>query len=567
MDYAERVIRTSHIPAAALASDPYADHLIEVPPLEPEPWEAFGWEVFTAPGARLAANCLSEIALAAVTLDGRPALGIISACEMPTIPGCGLAEAAGRMAAVVKIGAELDEPPLVYPPACPPHGACYAVRLDLMDAMGWVKGAPLVENWARAVAAGWEAVAVPTALVHAAPEAPPSAGSEAAAIIAARRPQAQRLDPRPTMVRQARRVRVKDGRPRVYFWSQHAQHCGGLISQVELVNRLCERGINASLVLSGDGEGDWARYLAEHARFTPIFLPGQDAEKWLAAGGSHEGLVLTSNFFSGRAVLDLCARFPGLRPRVYPQGRDDLMTHDNGTPRWSPDAFADYFAILQEHGGVVNGRWVAESLARDLGLDTSKLHHVPVGVDTTVYRPAPEKRPTACLRVLAMHREHSPERGTPMLRRVLERAAALPRVEVLTYGNSPTMDAGPSNIPGVRHLGVLTQREVVEWCQASHMLIDCSRPTGHGAGMSAMEMAATGGMVIRTPSLGLDEILSDGKTCLVHADEDCMSWGIEWWLRHPREREEVGAMARAHLVEHFDWEVVTDRFAAWVRTQ
>ncbi len=51
---------------------------------------------------------------------------------------------------------------------------------------------------------------------------------------------------------------------------------------------------------------------------------------------------------------------------------------------------------------------------------------MPIGVDTTVYRPAPEKRPTACLRVLAMHREHSPERGTPtgFLQRVSLTAAA-----------------------------------------------------------------------------------------------------------------------------------------------
>lgn len=165
------------------------------------------------------------------------------------------------------------------------------------------------------------------------------------------------------------------------------------------------------------------------------------------------------------------------------------------------------------------------------------------GIRTTWFRPAPETRAAAPLRVLVNGRRSRPKKGTDLVLRAL--APLIGRVPAFEVVLFDTVDAhnrqdprdGAPLPPGARYVLGPTQEELRALYQSSHVFVAAERKAGWCN--TALEALACGCAVVCTKS-GTRDFARDGENALVTLRHP-------WFLRRALRRVLADAALRERL--------------------
>jgi len=125
-------------------------------------------------------------------------------------------------------------------------------------------------------------------------------------------------------------------------------------------------------------------------------------------------------------------------------------------------------------------------------------------------------------------------------------------------GDGPLRDAlaGPAEAAGVELLG--SRRDVDALLRGSDLLVFPSLPHGEGMPGVLIEAGLSGVAVVATAAPGVRSIVDDGTTGLVVGVDDfgALVDATASLLGDAARREDLGAAARAHCLEHFSLDVI-----------
>ncbi len=111
----------------------------------------------------------------------------------------------------------------------------------------------------------------------------------------------------------------------------------------------------------------------------------------------------------------------------------------------------------------------------------------------------------------------------------------------------------------VTFVGEVSPDRVDEYYQAAGIFV-LSSIEGEGMPNVVLEAMSWGLPVVATDSGGLPTLIENGKTgdIVPMRDPDMLRKKIEQLLENPERRNEIGAAARSHVIDHYSWESMID---------
>lgn len=207
--------------------------------------------------------------------------------------------------------------------------------------------------------------------------------------------------------------------------------------------------------------------------------------------------------------------------------------------------------------------WVASNrqilpLTRDWGVQASRVHYIPLGIETRFFRPASPDVAESGLVVSAgndRHRDHAMlvEAVTQVRRRV---GAA--RVEIAT--RQPVVIDGEL---GARRVG-FTERDVAALYGRASIVAVSTVPNVHASGLTvALEAMASARPVVVPSDTGLADYVVSGETGMLYRSGDVTSLtaAIEQLLTEPKAAAAMGVAARRRVEAHYTTEAQATRLA------
>jgi glycosyltransferase involved in cell wall biosynthesis len=206
----------------------------------------------------------------------------------------------------------------------------------------------------------------------------------------------------------------------------------------------------------------------------------------------------------------------------------------------------------QESGGEI---------LRDFRVKPERLRMIWNGLDTDLFCPRPEV-PRAANELLCIARAADPTKGVPVM---LDALARLPSHVKLTL-----VDESSATNPArerVRQLGIESRVHITGRVETEALVQLYARATlvvvpsvYEGFGLPAAEAMACGTPVVASAAGALPEVLGVGGGGLLvpPGDPDALAKGIGSLLEQPEARAELGARARARVVEAFSWPRVAE---------
>lgn len=200
--------------------------------------------------------------------------------------------------------------------------------------------------------------------------------------------------------------------------------------------------------------------------------------------------------------------------------------------------------------------WAADSMRDDYGVDPSRLHVIPPGVDTALWspkspRPA-EERPVRILFVGGDFRRKGGDLLLDVYRRHFREVA---EIDLVTRGDAVAPEAGVR----VHHdLGSNDPRLIQLYREADAFVLptraDCFS-------MASLEAMASGLPVITCPVGGVGELFTDGTEgfYVPPDDGDALRRAVDSLVSNASRRRSMGVAARIRAVSAFDAEANTRR--------
>ncbi|MEM9453439.1 MAG: glycosyltransferase family 4 protein [Myxococcota bacterium] len=241
------------------------------------------------------------------------------------------------------------------------------------------------------------------------------------------------------------------------------------------------------------------------------------------------------------AAGSLLARATGRPRRVFvaAHGRELLLRPAQRVPAVQRLYDAARRRVLHRADGIFAVSRYTAGLARELGVDPSKIHVVPNGVDAQRFDLSEADR-----RIAAFRRRHDlvgrpffatvarlmPHKGIDTAIRALPALhRTIPEATYVVVGDGPDAERlqhlarrlGVSD--AVRFLGRVSDAEVVDAllaCDAFALLSRESRPDVEGFGLVLLEAGACGRPVLGAHSGGIPDAVADGDSGLLVAPED-----------------------------------------------
>lgn len=232
---------------------------------------------------------------------------------------------------------------------------------------------------------------------------------------------------------------------------------------------------------------------------------------------------------------------------------------------------ADFAARAVDAGGVVTvSRANAEHIQRTFDVPRAKIHVIPCGVDTELFKPAPIGADEVPLVVCVAR--HVAVKNLSLLLRAFALLAQwnIPFRGVL-IGDGPCHEE-LKNLQRelgleqqVEFLGAATQDEVVQWLRRANVAVLSSQ--NEGMPVSLMEAAASGVPVVATAVGGIPELIRDGLTgFLTPPEPEPFANALRRLLENPALAHKMGTAARADAVARFSVERQVDQLlAVWER--
>ncbi len=285
---------------------------------------------------------------------------------------------------------------------------------------------------------------------------------------------------------------------RVCWVVYDARACGAMRYIADLCNELCERGVNAKVVVLKRDPEHREEWLGE-LRQAPVYF-NSEAEllEDFAQRVFPSGLVIASTVELSPAVRALVDSSRGsLRGCLHAQSFEPALAKE-------PAEIAHLQALYQLLPDVISSsNWVAQEIA---ALGPVPFATVHPGVDRTLFYPrdrsAGDERPTVCIPMNPSVWWRGWERGLELIQ-ALEKAAGDMDLRILVYG----VDSLPIVSRAVC-LGVLTQARLAQVLGTEvDVLVDPSHV--HSYGMPALEAAACGVQPFSWPNRGVDETVGN----------------------------------------------------------
>lgn len=329
----------------------------------------------------------------------------------------------------------------------------------------------------------------------------------------------------------------------VYYLPMALRGIGGMISIVELANRLVLRGHRVTIAHLGS----WASDV--ECLFTPISYATEAT--FLAAPPRTRVLVATA-YQTVKAVSQVCGAY-GIAAAYFIQDYEGYF--DNA--RDLTMAAETYEQIPTR---ITVSHWLADLLREQHGL-TSTI--IPLGVATDEYYPGEETPPAQIAAARASGKttvfgvlRRDERRGAPYLIELVRRARAYPDLHFFFAGEEI-----PILAENVTALGSLDRAQMAKFLRSCDIVVESS--LYHGFGMLAIEAMASGTVVVLTDSGGCNDYARSGDNCLMTPPRDvrAMLDAVVRLHGDPALRHSLGKAGRA-TAERFDWNTLAEQHAA-----
>jgi glycosyltransferase involved in cell wall biosynthesis len=288
-------------------------------------------------------------------------------------------------------------------------------------------------------------------------------------------------------------------RPRVTYVLEKFSVSGGVLSVVQLVNRLTLLGWDAKVATHHGHDQEHLRRYALYAE--PYVFP--DAESMIRHFPPSDVVVATLWSTAPKVHRIVTETRPGAVPGYFVQ--DDETRFFPESDARARQAVLDGYPLIPNR--IVKSDWLQGVLAAR-GFATEK---VPLGMDLDLfYDPAPGRDRKQS--VVAMARPSTPRRGFADLVAVLHRLhAARPDVEIRLFGaaNLASHDVG---VPFV-DLGLVPHERLRRVYADAAVFLDTS--SFQGFGRPALEAMACGCATVLGRSGGVNEYARDGENTLL----------------------------------------------------
>ena len=278
-----------------------------------------------------------------------------------------------------------------------------------------------------------------------------------------------------------------------------------------------------------------------------------------------EGLAMARGSRDADVVLAYDER-TGVPATLLPQHRPTVLgigwlTHRANAPRIHATLAAK--AMQRAAAVFTQCEPVLPILHREWGVPRSRLHFVPVGIDTDFYALQPDPDPGTAVVVSAgedRYRDHA-----LLVAAVKQVRATIPaiRLELAT--------GLPVDLPG--DLGTLYRERMDgrmrDLYRRSGVVAVALKPTSSGSGLTVvLEAMASGRPVVVTDNPGVDSYVEHGVTgLLVRPDDaDAFAAAIAALLSDPARRAEMGAAAALRARERFTSDVMAACLAALAKS-
>jgi len=244
--------------------------------------------------------------------------------------------------------------------------------------------------------------------------------------------------------------------------------------------------------------------------------------------------------------------------------RDESFRDAIGTMTFYPIGMQSFVARHVDRV-LTSSEESARRIAADFGVAPERLRNVHNGIDTDLFRPAPDaaRDPDE---ILCVGRARDPNKGIRTLLRALARLPAPARLTLVDDDNPRGEVFGWARELGVGdrlHVtGRLSEAELVSAYRRAGVVAVPSRYEGFG--LPAVEAMGCGAPVVASRAGALPEVLklAPGGLLVERDDPDELAAGLGALLRDPERRRELGAGGRAGVERHFSWSAVARRTAA-----
>lgn len=328
----------------------------------------------------------------------------------------------------------------------------------------------------------------------------------------------------------------------VYYLPPTMGGVGGMISVVEIANRLIRRGLKVAVAHTGP----WA--VTAESLFTPLAYASDAA---FAGRPPRAKVIVATGYQTVEPVAAACRRFSA-EAAYFIQDYEGYF--DNGANLSA--AAATYERIPTR---IAVSRWVQALLRDQHGVESTV---IPLGCATDEFYPRPVAPPAlaearAAGKMIAFGLLRADDRrGAPYLLELARRLeASCPEIVFAFAGHN-----APPDRPNILGLGLLNRRDMSCALAASDVVLDASLYQGFG--MLAIEAMASGVATVLTDNGGCREYAEDEVNCLLVPPRDvrALAEALQRLHHDPALRRRLGAAGRA-TAERFDWDGIAARHA------
>ncbi len=203
----------------------------------------------------------------------------------------------------------------------------------------------------------------------------------------------------------------------------------------------------------------------------------------------------------------------------------------------------------------------AADIATDFGVSPEQLHVVPLGVDTKLFKPGPQRRQRG--RIIAIASADTPLKGIGTLLHAVSRLRVERDLELQLVAkvepNGPThkliAELGISDI--VHITSGLSDDELAALFASAE--VACIPSLYEGFSLPAVEAMASGTPIVASRTGALPEVVGTDGACaelVTPADVDELAGALGHLLDSPEKRRRLGAAGRRRALEVFSWESV-----------
>lgn len=317
---------------------------------------------------------------------------------------------------------------------------------------------------------------------------------------------------------------------------------GGMISVVEIVNRLILRGCRATVAHTGP----WA--IQAECLFAPL---AYDTTADFITHPPRTTVLVATGFQTVAAVSQVCHEH-GCEPAYFIQDYEGFF----GNAVNLSEAAATYEQIPTR---IVVSRWVQDLLREQHDLDSTV---IPLGVATDEFYPRPVAIPEldtarAAGQTIAFALLRADDRrGAPFLIELARRLeTACPEIVFVFGGHN-----APPERPNIISAGLLDRRAMSRYLAAADIVLDASLYQGFG--MLGIEAMACGVATVLTDNGGCREYADPGVNCLLVEPRDvrAMADALRRLHHDPELRRQLGQAGRA-TAPRFDWASIAAQHA------